>query len=134
MMNFAIALERHGSAVLLELVGEFDMEAAPTFAQVVGEQLDRRDQCLVFDLDRLEYIDSRGIYALIEMLRAVHNRDGCASIVLSNTHIARIFALSGIASAFRFFPDRVTALEAAGVARSGAPFGRRARLATGRAR
>ena len=80
---------------------------------MVAEQLDRGDRCLVLDLDRLQYIDSRGIYALIEMLRAVHNRSGCASIVLDNARIVRIFELSGIASAFRFFRDRTTALAAA---------------------
>lgn len=110
MMNFAIALETDGTTVLLELVGEFDMTAVPTFEAVVSDHVKRGSRYFVLDLDRLQYIDSRGIYALIEMLRQVHNHRGDAAFVLTNSRIARVFALSGIERAFRFYADRAAAL------------------------
>jgi len=73
MMSFAIALETYGQTALLELVGELDMAASPTFSEVVGDQLGRGSAAFVVDLDKLTYIDSRGLYALIEMLRSVRN-------------------------------------------------------------
>jgi anti-sigma B factor antagonist len=113
MMNFAIALETYGDVALLELVGEFDMIAEPTFAKVVGDQLARGARYIIVDLDKLSYIDSRGIYALLEMLRTVHDQDAGTALVLTNARISRIFALSGIGSVFRFFQNRTTALASA---------------------
>jgi len=110
MMSFAVALQTYGQTTLLELVGELDMAAAPTFLEVVSEQLRRGSNAFVVDLDRLSYIDSRGLYALIEMLRSVRNQRGDVAIVLTNAQISRVFAISGIDSVFRFFPDRPTAL------------------------
>jgi len=110
MMSFAIALETCGQTAVLELVGEFDMTAAPTFSQVVGDQLGRGSDALVVDLDNLSYIYSRGLYALIEMLRTVRNHHGAIALVLTNPQIARVFAISGIDSVFHFFSDRPAAI------------------------
>jgi len=119
MMSFAIALETYGQTALLELVGELDMAASPTFSEVVGDQLGRGSAAFVVDLDKLTYIDSRGLYALIEMLRSVRNAGGDVAIVLNNPQIARVFAISGIDSVFRFFPNRPAAF--ASVAMSSTP-------------
>src|SRR5215469_2960976 len=112
MMNFTIASAALGPAVLLELHGEFDLEAVPVFERVVRDELARGVRLLVLDLDALLFIDSRGIYALLEMLREARAERGDVRIVLTNRHISRVFELSGIDRALRFFPNRAAALAA----------------------
>ena len=112
MMNFTIASTALGAAVLLDLHGEFDLEAVPVFERVVRDELARGVRLLVLDLDALQFIDSRGIYALIEMLREARAERGDVRIVLTNRRISRVFELSGIDRALRFFPNRAAALAA----------------------
>jgi len=112
MMNFTIASTALGPAVLLDLHGEFDLEAVPVFERVVRDELARGVRLLVLDLDALKFIDSRGIYALIEMLREARAERGDVRIVLTNRRISRVFELSGIDRALRFFPNRAAALAA----------------------
>jgi anti-anti-sigma factor len=66
----------------------------------------------VLDLDAVQFIDSRGIYALLEMLREARTERGDVRIVLTNKRISRVFELSGIDRALRFFPNRAAALAA----------------------
>ncbi|MBV8170862.1 MAG: STAS domain-containing protein [Candidatus Eremiobacteraeota bacterium] len=111
-MNFTIAFAARGPAVLLELHGEFDLEAVPVFESVMRDQLGRGCRLLVLDFDALQFIDSGGIYAVIEMLRAARSERSDVRFVLTNQRIARVFELSGIDRALRFFPNRAAALAA----------------------
>ena len=110
MMNFAIAVHSYDGAVVIELVGEFDLDAAPTFGTMIAGQLERGERRFIVDLDKLTYIDSRGIYALIEMLRAVRAADGDACLVMANPRIARVMTIAGIERALPFAADRAGAL------------------------
>lgn len=112
MMNFSLALEQRQDLVVLELYGEFDMMAAPVFCQVVDAQLRRGVSRFVLDLKKLEYIDSRGIHALISTLGAVQHQRGDISLVIGNERIARILALAGIDQVFTSYDDRRVALAA----------------------
>jgi anti-sigma B factor antagonist len=112
MMNFSISLEQRQDLVLLELYGEFDMVAAPTFCEIVTAQLGQGIARFVVDLNNLEYIDSRGIHALISMLGAAQQHRGDISLVIGNERIARILALAGVDQVFTSYDDRRVALAA----------------------
>jgi len=111
-MNFSVSLEQRQDLALLELYGEFDMMAAPIFCEVVEAQLREGIARFVVDLKKLEYIDSRGIHALISTLGAVQQQRGDIGLVIGNERIARILALAGVDQVFTSYDDKGVALAA----------------------
>jgi anti-sigma B factor antagonist len=114
MMNFSISSERRQDLAILELHGEFDMMAAPTFCDVVTAHLREGVTHFVVDLRHLEYIDSRGIHALMSMLGSAQQQRGDISLVIGNERIARILALAGVDQIFHSYDDTDVALAAVG--------------------
>jgi anti-sigma B factor antagonist len=113
MMNFSVSLEQRQELAILELFGEFDMMAAPTFCEIVTAQVEQGIVRFVVDLKNLKYIDSRGIHALITMLGAVQQQRGDIRLVIGNDRIARVLALAGVDQVFTSYDDRRLALASA---------------------
>lgn len=96
MMHFAIAVQSYGEATCFELVGEFDVEAAPALTKIVADQIERGERRFIIDLDKLTYVDSPAIGALIEALHNVRSSGGDGGLVLVNPAITRVLEIAGV--------------------------------------
>jgi anti-anti-sigma factor len=98
-------------------VGEFDVDAAPALTKIVADQIERGERRFVIDLDKLTFVDSRGIGALIEAVHKVRSGGGDACLVLVSPTIARTLAIAGVDRVLPIVDTRQAALLALRTAR-----------------
>lgn len=67
--SFECALERDGERAVVRLTGELDDFSSARASAVIGEALAERPQTLVIDLDELQFMDSAGIWLVVETHR-----------------------------------------------------------------
>jgi anti-anti-sigma factor len=83
-----------GDLVVLSLTGELDMATAPELHQAVERAQDQGP--IVVDLRELEFIDSMGIRALIQVYTAGQNGHSTVSFIRANGHVQRILEIAGV--------------------------------------
>ena len=67
---FAVRVERQRDEVIVALEGELDVAGAPDFEATVDEAIQPGPYRVVIDLDRLTFMDSSGIGALVNAHQA----------------------------------------------------------------
>jgi anti-anti-sigma factor len=115
MYGFQLLLSEPSAGVLeLSLIGEVDLgnveklrEASQTAARS-GEYT-----CLVFDLTRLEFIDSSGLHVLAQARSLMVARGGTAKLVCPQDSLLKVLELTGLK---QIFPIAGTRDEAIAVA------------------
>ena len=70
-VNFAVDLDRDGTAVTMRLTGELDIATVTRVREAYAEALEHAPTSLVIDLAGVEFIDSSGLKFLIEADRAL---------------------------------------------------------------
>ena len=60
---------------------------------------------LVIDLERVEFLDSTGLGALIGGLKRVRNHDGSLSLVCTRERLLKLFRITGLNKVFDIHPD-----------------------------
>jgi anti-sigma B factor antagonist len=70
---FGIQEGLDGDVVSLRLTGELDMGSVPVLEQRL-EQLGAENRLVALDLSELEFVDSTGIHALVEAVKASRER------------------------------------------------------------
>ena len=90
------------AGIVLELVGEMDLESAPHVAQELREIETLKPQRLLIDLSGVEFMDSSGLRVLIEARQTF--LDGGARLTLrrGGRQVERLFDLTGVSSGFTF--------------------------------
>lgn len=89
--------QRHKDTLTVCLSGELDHHCAEQIRRQLDELI--ADECvknLVFDMKGLTFMDSSGIGVLIGRYRTISRRSGKVSVKNMNTHMDRIFKLSGL--------------------------------------
>jgi anti-sigma B factor antagonist len=93
---------RNGEEAVLELVGSLDTATAPLLIERVNILIGHGVQKLRIDLQGVEFIDSRGIAALIRCRRRAHHAgvelellpgEGTARRLLDATGLADVFSI-----------------------------------------
>jgi len=82
-----IAIYREAETTIVAPAGEVDLFTAPLLAQT----LDRVDGDVVVDLRDVEFLDARGLHAIVER----DGRGGRVSVVRGRPDINRVFELTG---------------------------------------
>ena len=93
---FEVQVELRPTALYLRLVGEFDIAAMQEFEEAVGQIELQGSEQVVIDLRRLNFIDSTGLAAIVEVWRH-SSEDGVNVAVLQGPEqIRRTFEISGL--------------------------------------
>ncbi|WP_214107194.1 STAS domain-containing protein [Acrocarpospora catenulata] len=95
--HFRVSCQVHGTATVIVVEGEIDALATPKFRELVTERLDSR---LVFDLSRMEFIDSSGLQVLLDANRRA---SGGAAFCAPVPRVLRLFELLGITGRIRLY-------------------------------
>jgi len=88
---------RDGDNVIVRLAGELDHYCAQSVRRELDALIaDRSVRWLVLDFSRLQFMDSSGIGVILGRYRQMRDRGGQVGVVNMNSHIARIFHMSGM--------------------------------------
>jgi anti-sigma B factor antagonist len=102
--------ERHGEVTVVVLAGpQLDASTAAEFKHDIAPVLDAHTQ-VVFDLRRLEFVDSSGLGALLSCLRQVHPRGGDLKLCGIAKPVRALFELVRMHKIFHMFDTQEEAI------------------------
>jgi anti-sigma B factor antagonist len=100
-----------GCAVL-QVTGEVDVYTAPMLREQIRELAAMGAVHLIADLDRVDFLDSTGLGALVGGLRRLRQAGGSLALVISTPRILRIFQITGLTKALAAQPSVADAITA----------------------
>ncbi len=98
-----ISQREKDSVVLLDIQGEIDLYNAPEIKSVIQELIDQKKFNVVINLEKVSYIDSSGIGALISSLSNLKKYHGNMKIVNVLASIKKVFELTKLISFFEIY-------------------------------
>jgi len=116
-MNTTYELPEEG-LIVLNVHGDVDIYAAPTFKEALFHCLDLGPRRLIVDMSGSDFIDSTGLGVLVAALK--HGR-GCAfAVVCGDGDLGRIFGILGLDRVMTLYATRSEAIRAFASESSGA--------------
>jgi anti-sigma B factor antagonist len=80
--------------------GELDSYTAPKLRELLIDLVSRKNYHLVVSLEKVEFVDNRGLGVLIGGLKRVRAHDGALVVVCTQERIRRIFRITGLTKVF----------------------------------
>jgi anti-anti-sigma factor len=93
---------RQGTTSVLQLEGEWDLAARALMREVISQALERRPECLVLELSKLEFVDSTGVHAVIELAKRARGQRFVLVIVPGPPQVQRVFEICGLTDRLPF--------------------------------
>lgn len=87
-----------GRCLVVRLAGELDLHTAAEFREAVERRLDADESLtnLVLNLNRVDFVDSSGLGAILGRYKRISQRGGQVYLVRVGPRVRRIFELSGL--------------------------------------
>jgi anti-sigma B factor antagonist len=93
--ELSVTVRQEDGIVIAEISGDLDMSTAAKVREQLFEQADR-GQPLIVDLNRITFIDSTGLGALIAVARRADAHGGSLHAVCSKPHTRKLLWLTGV--------------------------------------
>lgn len=100
-----------GSAVIIEIEGPLNGESSPDFDDYTWKLVDNNIVYILMDMDKLSFISSEGIGAVLLLQKNVHDKNGLIIFFNLNNEVASLFKLLGFDRVFTVADDRADALQ-----------------------
>ncbi|HEY9812921.1 MAG TPA: STAS domain-containing protein [Candidatus Sericytochromatia bacterium] len=95
---------------LFRLTGLLDAFSEPTFRKVVGKYIEDGPKHIVLDLSKIDFVDSSGLGALVQLVKKAQSVEGSLQIV-SNARVTQTVKLVRLEQFLSLQPSVETALE-----------------------
>ena len=99
-----------GDIIVLTIVGEIDLYNAPEIKDIVNKLIEERSYSVIIDLEKVSYIDSSGIGALISSLSNLKKYQGGLKIINVYASVKKVFELTKLTSFFEIFDSEEEAI------------------------
>lgn len=99
-------------AVVVAISGRLDAVTSADFERQMRELIDRGNTACVVDFERLDYISSAGLRALLVVARTLKAKDGGLRFANVTGGVRAVFDMSGFASMFQLDDSVAAALAA----------------------
>ncbi len=105
-----IQKRKEGDVTILTLDGRLDLTSASSLKEASKDILENDSKKMILNLDRVDFINSSGLGALVSILKEVRNSQG--SMRLSNLapYVKEIFDITQLTNIFDIFSDEKQAL------------------------
>jgi anti-sigma B factor antagonist len=84
-----------GEWTVLDVVGEIDLSTAPALRTRIDTLIHEGARGLVVNLERVAFLDSSGLSALIAAMKAMQAAGGRLAIACSREPVLKVFAVTG---------------------------------------
>jgi anti-sigma B factor antagonist len=99
-----------GDLVVLTVTGETDLATAPQFRRDLDEAMEVTSGDLILDLKDLELIESTALGIMMAAASRMMTERRSLVLVVSRTHVLRVFEITGLLSFFSIAATRVAAM------------------------
>ena len=100
--------------VILDITGEIDLYNAPEIKDIINELIEEQKYNVIINLEKVSYIDSSGIGALISSLSNLKKYQGGLKIINVYASVRKVFELTKLTSFFEIYDSEDDALAAFG--------------------
>ena len=111
-MDLQIEIRRNGEYAILDLVGEVDAYTAGRFREIMLSVIEEGHKDVIVSMQKVEYIDSSGLGALVGGLKRVSEKNGKIVIVCDNQQVKKVFEITGLEKVFQIFAEEHEAIAA----------------------
>ena len=106
-----ISTRSKGDVVVLDIAGEIDLYNAPEIKDIINKLIEERKYNVIINLEKVSYIDSSGIGALISSLSNLKKYQGGLKIINVYASVRKVFELTKLTSFFDIFDSEEDALD-----------------------
>ena len=110
-MDLEINVRSEKNVPVIELNGEVDAYTSARFRETMIELIENGAANLIISMDRVDYIDSSGLGALVGGLKRANERQGRIVIVCSNPQVRKVFEITGLERVFSLYALEEDAVE-----------------------
>jgi anti-sigma B factor antagonist len=96
--------------VILDITGEIDLYNAPEIKDIINKLVEEQKYNVIINLEKVTYIDSSGIGALISSLSNLKKYQGGLKIINVFASVRKVFELTKLTSFFEIFDSEDEAL------------------------
>lgn len=108
----SLDLRRTGGIMVIKVYGEFDLAEADDCRHQIDERVRAEGvKELLFDLEKVTFIDSSGLGVILGRYRKAKEREGSVAISNANPRILKILELSGITRLIPVYANTTQALK-----------------------
>lgn len=97
---------------ILDVNGEIDLYNAPEIKDLINKLIEEKKYSVIINLDRVSYIDSSGIGALISSLSNLKKYQGGLKIINVSGSVRKVFELTKLTSFFEIYDNEQDAIAA----------------------
>lgn len=116
-MDFSVNIEREKRTLIVRLTGELDHHTSDLVREKIDNELEKGIvHNLLFNLEKLSFMDSSGLGMLLGRYKKVSQFDGEMSVCCVGDNVYKIFELSGIFKVLNVYDSEVNAISSMGVA------------------
>lgn len=96
--------------VVLDISGEIDLYNAPELKDTINQLIEDQKYNVIINLEKVSYIDSSGIGALISSLSSLKKYQGGLKIINVYASVRKVFELTKLTSFFEIFDSESDAV------------------------
>lgn len=98
------------NVVVLDIQGEIDLYNAPEIKDIIQKLIEAQKYNIIINLEKVSYIDSSGIGALISSLSNLKKYQGGLKIINVYASVKKVFELTKLTSFFEIYDSEGEAL------------------------
>lgn len=95
---------------ILDIQGEIDLYNAPEIKDTIQKLIEQQKYNIIINLEKVSYIDSSGIGALISSLSNLKKYQGSLKIINVYASVKKVFELTKLTSFFEIYDSEDEAL------------------------
>lgn len=107
-----IYVSKANDVTILSIEGSLDTKTAKQGEDALAEASNGANVKLVVDFEKLDYISSLGLRALLATTKKLKKSNGKMHLCGMNPTVTEVFVISGFSTIFSIFPTRADALAA----------------------
>lgn len=91
-----IEVDQNGGTTVVKLHGELDLASTPTFSAQLDQTASAAPAAIVLDLTALEFIDSTGLRAILQVDETCRESGRRFAVVPGGSQVARLFEIARV--------------------------------------
>jgi len=99
-----------GDISILSLEGRLDLTSASSLKDASKIVLENESKKMILNMERVDFINSSGLGALVSILKEVRNSQGSMKLTNLAPYVKEIFDITQLTNIFDIFPDEKQAL------------------------
>ena len=99
-----------GDVAILALEGRLDLTSASSLKEASKNVLNNESKKVILNLDKVDFINSSGLGALVSILKEVRNSQGSMKLTNLAPYVKEIFDITQLTNIFEIFSDEKQAL------------------------